>query len=140
MKNGPQFLILRRAAGETPYPGIWQIVTGKIKGKESALDAALRELREETDLKVKKCWSVPFIDSYFDPSTDTIQLAPVFAAEVDDRLEVKLSDEHQAFIWAEYREARDKVIWPGQSKALEIVQEFIIGGKEAAVLSEIKQS
>jgi dATP pyrophosphohydrolase len=139
VQSKPRFLILKRAVNEELYPNIWQIVTGTIKDKESALDAALRELNEETGLPVKRCWTVPYVDSYFDRSKNTVQLAPVFAVEVDGAAKLKLSSEHQDFKWLAYREAKNKLVWPGQRQALDIVKEFIVGGKDTARLSEIKQ-
>jgi dATP pyrophosphohydrolase len=133
----PQYLLLQRADDEELYPGIWQIVTGSMKKNESADKAALRELEEETGLRLKRFWTVPIMDSYFDIRNDTIQMVPVFAAEVDAALNVRLSDEHRRFEWLAYAAARDRVVWPGQRQAIEIVHEFIAGGKEAARLLEI---
>ena len=135
----PQYLLLQRADDEELYPGIWQIVTGSMKKNESADKAALRELVEETGLHLKRFWTVPIMDSYFDKRNDTIQMVPVFAAEVDAALDVRLSHEHRRFEWLAYDAARDRVVWPGQRQAIEIVHEFIAGGKEAARLLEITQ-
>jgi dATP pyrophosphohydrolase len=135
----PQYLLLQRADDEELYPGIWQIITGSIKKNESTDKAALRELEEETGLHLKRFWTVPIIDSYFDIRNDTIQMVPVFAAEVDAALDVHLSREHRRFEWLAYAAARDRVVWPGQRQAIEIVHEFIAGGKEAARLLEITQ-
>ncbi|MGD0037210.1 MAG: NUDIX pyrophosphatase [Bacteroidota bacterium] len=132
-----QYLLLQRAADEDLYPGIWQIVTGTIRQNESAIKAALRELDEETGLFVKRCWTVPYVDSYFDLSKDSVQLVPVFAIEVDAKVELKLSREHQNFTWLKYPDAKEKLIWRGQRHALEIVQEFIVSGKNAAQLLEV---
>jgi dATP pyrophosphohydrolase len=135
----PQYLLLQRADDEELYPGIWQIVTGSMKKNESADKAALRELEEETGLRPKQFWTVPIMDSYFDIRNDTIQMVPIFAAEVDAALNVRLSHEHRRFEWLTYVAARDRVVWPGQRQAIEIVHEFIAGGKEAARLLEITQ-
>ncbi len=45
-----QYLILQRASHRTS-PGKWNFVTGYIQERESAEDAALRELKEETNLE-----------------------------------------------------------------------------------------
>ena len=44
-----EYLILQRADHRT-NPGSWNVVTGYIHERESAEDAALRELKEETNL------------------------------------------------------------------------------------------
>jgi ADP-ribose pyrophosphatase YjhB (NUDIX family) len=45
-----EYLVLQRAKDRTD-PKSWNCVTGHIKEKESAEDAVLREVREETNLK-----------------------------------------------------------------------------------------
>lgn len=55
-----KFLILRRASNRS-NPGTWNYVTGHIKERESAEDAAIRELKEETNLSGKiTTSSLPF--------------------------------------------------------------------------------
>jgi dihydroneopterin triphosphate diphosphatase len=132
-----QYLLLQRADDKELYPGIWQIVTGSVKENERAERAALRELEEETGLKLKRFWTVPILDSYFDIQNDAVQMVPIFAAEIDAMLNVHLSHEHQRFEWLAYDEARERIAWPGQRKAIKIVHDYIAGGKEAARMLEI---
>ena len=132
-----QFLVLQRAQDEKLYPSLWQIVTGTMKKNESALKAAMRELKEETSVPPKRCWTIPYVDTYFDNAKDTIQLVPVFAVELDSSLVLHLSKEHQKFEWLCYEDARKRIVWPGQRHSMDIVQEFIIGNTEAARLVEI---
>jgi dATP pyrophosphohydrolase len=131
------FLVLQRAANEKLYPGLWQIVTGTMKKNESALQAAMRELKEETGLSPKRCWTIPYVDTYFDLAKDTIQLVPVFAAEFDSSSTLQLSSEHQRSEWLRFEDARRRLVWPGQRHSMDVVHEFIIGTGEAAHLVEI---
>ncbi len=137
LKAETQFLVLQRAQDEKLYPGLWQIVTGTMKKNESALRAAMRELKEETGLSPKRCWTIPYVDTYFDNAKDTIQFVPVFAVELDSSVVLHLSKEHQGFEWLCYEDARKRLVWPGQRHSMEIVHEFIIGNTEAARLVEI---
>ena len=137
-KNETHFLVLQRAKEEKLFPGLWQIVTGTMKKNESALKAAIRELKEETGLSPKRCWTIPYVDTYFDLIKDTIQLVPVFAAELDSSSLLQLSTEHQRFEWLRFEDARKRLVWPGQKHSMDIVYEFIVGNKEAARLVEIK--
>jgi len=57
-KNGIEFLLLKRNEKEI-YPGLWQMVTGKIRKGEKAYKTALREIKEETGLKPKRFWVTP---------------------------------------------------------------------------------
>jgi len=97
----------------------------------------MRELKEEIGLPPKRCWTIPYVDTYFDPAKDTIQLIPVFAVELDSSSTLHLSSEHQRFEWLLYENARQRLVWPGQRRSLDIVNEFIIGNKETARLVEI---
>ena len=40
----PEFLLIRRAPGESLYPGLWQFVTGRVEKGEKASAAALYKL------------------------------------------------------------------------------------------------
>ena len=131
------FLVLQRAQQEKLYPGLWQIVTGTMKKNESALKAAMRELKEETGLHPMRCWTIPYVDTYFDLAKDAIQLVPVFAVELDSSSVLHLSSEHQRFEWLRFEDARKRLVWPGQRRSMDIVNEFIIGNKETAQLVEI---
>jgi 8-oxo-dGTP pyrophosphatase MutT (NUDIX family) len=137
--SGAEYLLLQRAANEELYPNMWQIVTGTLQQGETALHGALRELSEETNLPVHRLWNVPYVSSFYVVMNDAVQLAPLFAAEVDSACEVKLSEEHQKYEWLSYREARERLVWPAQRQGLEVVHEYIVGGKEAASVTEIFQ-
>ena len=55
VKNGIEFLLLKRNENQI-YPGLWQMVTGKMKDGETAYQTAIREINEETSLKPEKFW------------------------------------------------------------------------------------
>lgn len=137
-KRGPRYLILKRASAEKLYPDIWQIVTGKIKSKEKAANAGLRELREETGLTPKRFWVVPIVSSFFDPVGDTIQLCPLFAAEVVETAVPKLSSEHQSYVWADRSRAQKLLVWPGHRNAVQTVHNYIVANQQAGRLTELE--
>lgn len=119
------------------YPGLWQFITGSIEGQERAIDAALRELKEETRLDPRAMWVVPYINSFYDHRRDLISLNPVFAVEVGKGEDPVISHEHQQFQWLKYEDAIHVLVWPGQREALRIVHEFFIKGKDAMHHSRI---
>jgi dihydroneopterin triphosphate diphosphatase len=137
LKAETHFLVLQRAQEEKLYPGLWQIMTGTMKKNESAFKAALRELKEETGLRPQRCWTIPYVDTYYDLAKDRIQLVPVFAVELDSSSPLRLSSEHQRFEWLRFEEARERLVWPGQKRSMDVVHEFIVGNKETAQLVEI---
>lgn len=128
----PEYLLLQRAAREKLYPSLWQVVTGGVVGEERAQDAALRELREETGLVPSLFWCAPVTDVFYDVRNNAMQLAPVFAAQVGALSVVRLSREHQAFLWLPLQDAVQRLVWPGQRNALEVVHRLIGGGEEVA--------
>jgi dATP pyrophosphohydrolase len=136
--KGPRFLVLKRSSTEKLYPGTWQIITGTVRRSEKAFNAALRELQEETRLKAKRFWIVPTLGSFFDAVSDSVQLCPLFAAEVDSSAEPQLSNEHESYKWAGKGLALDLLVWPGHHEAIRTVREFIVGKKDAGGLTELK--
>src|SRR5260221_5599009 len=95
----PWYLLLRRSKAERVYPGIWQFVSGAVDGVEKATDAAFRELREETGLEPKAFWVVPFVNSFYDPASDEINLSPMFAAQVQPASFPQLYHLHDEYKW-----------------------------------------
>ena len=136
-KRTPRYLLLQRAETEKLYPGIWQFVTGSIEKGEKAVDAALREVAEETGLKPKAFWVVPYVNSFYDPNWDSVNLSPAFAAEVVSSSKPALSDEHSMFQWCGYNEAMKKLVWPGQRECLKITHEYIVKNATAGKLTRI---
>ena len=136
--DGPEFLLLKRSEKDNIYPGMWQLVTGSMKEGERAIDAALREFREETGMVAKRFWVVPFVNSFYVPVNDAIHLSPVFAIEVQEEARAKLSHEHQEFSWCSFEGAKQKLVWPGQRYAVELVYEYIVGGQEAGRLLSLQ--
>ncbi len=135
--NRPEYLLLRRSESEKIYPGLWQLVSGSIEGKEKAYEAALRELHEETGFTPHHFWVVPHVSTFYDPSHDSMNLTSVFAAQVSPEAEPRLSDEHESFQWMPKADGIKKLVWPGQRQALEIVDAYIVGGAEAGRFTEI---
>ncbi|MBI5216216.1 MAG: NUDIX domain-containing protein [Ignavibacteriae bacterium] len=137
-QDKPKYLLLHRQENERLYPNIWQIISGSIEKNEKSVDAALRELHEETQLKPIAFWIVPDITMFYDATNDWVHLCPVFAAQVSEGSQPKLSDEHNEFRWLNYEEAVKLPVWHGQQQAVRIVHEYIVAGKEAMNLNRIQ--
>ncbi|MBI2418749.1 MAG: NUDIX pyrophosphatase, partial [Ignavibacteriales bacterium] len=122
-KEKVEFLLLKRSGGRI-YPGTWQMVSGRIETGETAVQAAMRELMEETGLVPVKFWVVPKVNSFYTPDNDAVNMVPVFAAMVDVKSKVRLSDEHTDFQWAPLKKACKLLAWPGQREAANIIQNY----------------
>jgi len=124
-------LVLQRAP-DVSRPGSWETVYGKIDPGERPEQAAVRELREETGLELKALYDVT-VSSFFLHTSQTIQMAIVFAAFVDNDSEVTLSDEHQRFEWLSADEARDRFTWPRSAQALRDAHRLLARGDAGSV-------
>lgn len=137
-ENGkPLFLLLHRTKDEEVYPDIWQFITGSIESGEKAVDAALRELQEETGLKPDAFWVVPYVMSFYNADWDSINLSPFFAAEVNNGDSILLSDEHDQFGWFSFEEASRKLLWPSWKEGIRIVNDFIVTGGSSSSMERI---
>jgi 8-oxo-dGTP pyrophosphatase MutT (NUDIX family) len=119
------------------YPGIWQIITGKIDANEKAIDAALRELGEETGISPVGFWVVPHVTTFYSHQSDTVNHIPFFAAEAAAETDPRLSPEHDAFEWVNFGETQRRIVWPGQQEGVRIVHQYIVGDEPAAKLTKI---
>lgn len=127
-RDQPWYLLLHRSKDEPVYPNIWQLISGVIEENERAVDAAVRELTEETRLKPNAFWNVPFVNSFYDHVHDVVNVSPLFAAQVDVGSEPKLSGEHDDYGWFTFQDAFGKLVWPGQRFGLQVVREYIVEG------------
>ena len=136
-KNGIEFLLLKRSETEI-YPGLWQMVSGKIHEGEKAFETALREIKEETGLIPNKFWTAPNVNSFYYPEGDYISMLPVFAALVESNSEVKISDEHTEYKWTKPAEAKEMLAWVGQRNSVDIITEYFTEEQSFLKFVEIK--
>ena len=134
-KNEKLFLSLKRNQKER-YPNIWQCVTGGILNKENPEETAVRELFEETGLTPKKLWSIETINYYYDPKYGTMNLIPVFGVEVDST-NVKISDEHQEYLWGTNEKIESLLFWKQQKIGVKTFSDMLNEGNDKLLLSEI---
>ncbi len=124
-------LTLQRAGG-TRCPGAWETVHGHVESSETPERAALREVREETGLEVDRLYNVT-VQPFYLHRLNTVELAVVFAAFVQEPGLVTLGSEHQAYEWLPLEMARKRFIWPRSRTALDDIVSLLKRGHAGAV-------
>lgn len=132
---GLEVLVLRRAAGGRCV-GNWETVHGHIEPDERPVDAALRELREETGLQPRALYNVSRVESFYQHRTDEIALIPVFAALIGTGAEPVLSAEHDGMEWLGFAEAAQRLAWPRERRALQDIT-ILLGRGGAGPLEDV---
>jgi dATP pyrophosphohydrolase len=120
VRNKLKFLIIKRSGNDTIYPGIWQIVTGKIEPEEKAYEAALREIEEETGLKPGRLFVIPHTTTFYSPERDAVSLVPLFFCETSEK-NVLLSKEHTDFKWLDAEKASEKLFFKSQKENVNFI-------------------
>ena len=123
--SGHELLQMRRRDGDY-MGGTWQFCSGKIEPGETAPQAAVRELREETGLVPRRFSHLSYVESFYIAATDTVWHRTGFCAVVDREDAVQLNQEHTAARWISRKEIRKSVTWPGEGAALaEVFREHL---------------
>lgn len=104
--NVIKYLLLKRTKGDG---GFWQPMTGTLNDGESLEECLIREMEEETGIK-EYAQIIKNVDKFewIKPEKGTM-IEYVFGIEVDKDVEVKISDEHDAYIWCSFDEALKKL-------------------------------
>ena len=132
--TGLEVLALRRGpAGRCP--GSWEAVHGSIEAGETPVEAALREMGEETGLAPERFYNLSRVESFYRHKTDEIGLIPVFAALVGAGA-VRLSSEHDGCEWLPLPAAQGRLNWPRERRALEDIAIMLSQG-DAGVLEDV---
>jgi dATP pyrophosphohydrolase len=128
-------LVLRRASG-TRCTGAWEVVHGHIEPGETAAEAAVREMAEETGLVPTRLFNVSRVEAFYQHRTNEVALVPVFAAFVDAGAEASLGPEHDAAEWLTADDARARVAWPREARAIEDIVRML-GTGSAGVIADV---
>lgn len=132
-KKGREYLLLQHAPDKSHYPlprhpaGHWDFPKGHIEKGEKTEDAARREVREETGLShIGLISGFKGTIRYFVlvNKEKRLKFVAFFLARAD-KGRVKLSFEHQDFLWLSYKEAHQKLTYANAKQVLKSAESFL---------------
>ena len=128
---GWRVLAVQRAH-TTRCPTAWETVHGRIESGESPEAAAVREVKEETGLAVRRLYNVS-VQPFYLHKLATVELAVVFAAFVSRADPIVLGAEHMHYEWLAPDAALERFIWPRERSALRDVLHLLRTGDAGPV-------
>jgi dATP pyrophosphohydrolase len=123
--NDHQLLMAQRTPGKF-MGGTWQLISGGLDRDETAWQGALRELWEETGLRPRELYRLSTLTQFYRADNDSLNLAPMFCAIVEENAAVTIDWEHTAFEWVDVEAAPSRLMWPSDRQALAEVRSVIL--------------
>jgi dATP pyrophosphohydrolase len=122
-----EFLQLRRR-GDEPLAGTWQTVRGsiEIESGETAAEAAIRELREETALRPVEFYRLGSVETFYDLHSDAVWHSAAFFALLAADATVTLNDEHDALRWVDETEIERQFMWPSEKPLINEIRDELL--------------
>jgi len=119
--NKNEFLLLN-------YPqGHWDFVKGKVEEGETPHETAIRETKEETGIT-----NIEFVDGFeesveydFRFKKEDIHKKVIFFLAKTNEKNIKLSHEHNDYLWLEYNDALKKTTFENAKNVLTKANEFL---------------
>ena len=130
-KRDREVLLLRRTRSNA---GEWCQIAGSIEPNETAWQAALREMREETALVPSRLYSADLCEQFYEIGTDSIWVAPIFVAYVESTVTVRLNEEHSEYCWTSIGRAIDLLPFPGQKSMLMHIRHWFVEREPSRLL------
>jgi len=126
-------LFHRKARPELGLPEFWQGISGALESGESFIDAAFREVVEETGFTLDSLSDTGFQHSYairpewrkhygLEP---TKVIERIFVALLAVSLEPVLSSEHQSWRWCSQAEAESLLTFGGNAQCIQAVEGYL---------------
>ena len=96
------------------HPAFWQPITGGIEKNEKPIEACIREIEEEANLHINieeiKDLNYEFEISLVEDDL-VIKKSLFMYRDQNPALEIKISDEHDDFMWVKLEEVREYLFW-----------------------------
>ena len=110
------------------YPqGHWDFIKGKVEQNETPHETAIRETKEETGIT-----NIEFVDGFeesveydFRFKKEDIHKKVIFFLAKTNEKNIKLSHEHNDYLWLEYNDALKKTTFENAKNVLTKANEFL---------------
>jgi dATP pyrophosphohydrolase len=109
-------------------------VAGTIEDHETAIDAVIREVLEETGITSVELYSTMECEQYYRPDLNCISILPVFVGFIPENQTVTLNEEHSEFRWVSFDDAGEMLSLPVQRRMLLSIQREFIERQPSSLL------
>ena len=124
-----KILLMNRVKGN-----FWCHVAGKVEPNETASQAILREILEETGTHVQQLFSADFIEQFYEPSLNVIEMIPVFVGYCEPNQSIELNHEHTEYQWCNIQKAKALAVFSNQRKLYDFIWENFVLQKPSLLL------
>ena len=112
------------------HPAFWQPITGGIEFEETPIDACIREVKEETGLEIRR-EDIKDLNFQFEiliEESDLLIKKSLFACKIlNVECEVKISDEHDDFMWTKFEEVKGYLFWESNKSTFKKLHSVLAG-------------
>ena len=114
----PYYLILKHKAGH------WSFPKGHVEGNETEIETALREIKEETGLKVTIDTRIRLINQY-QPTTSSFKEVVYFIAKANTNKVICQQEEIESYCWCLFSDAIKLITYENDKRILVKMDEYL---------------
>jgi 8-oxo-dGTP pyrophosphatase MutT (NUDIX family) len=118
-----KLLLLKRSEDDNWMPNKFALVGGGINENEIPEEAIIREIKEETNLSVKK---PKLVYSTIEENT----FLYVYVGKIKNSEKIKLNDEHTGYVWVDSAEIKNYDTVPDLGNMIKKVYEILVSNNE----------